>query len=117
MAQRSLLIIPRDKLTDIPDWPAPEFLKNPWPTVPSSNSENRTMSGPLMTTVLAMFGERSFLASVNDSRLAVSQICQSGRMPFITFSGYERYANECSITDGDDIDQASRALSSIMAKF
>ena len=72
------------------------------------------MSGPLMTSMLAMFGEQSFFASINGSETALPQICQSGRMPFITFSGYERYANECSVANGSD---STGALGSAMSKF
>ncbi|KAF1916190.1 hypothetical protein BDU57DRAFT_516139 [Ampelomyces quisqualis] len=103
-----------DKITDIPTWPAPEQDKTPWPTIPTSDGENRTMSGPLMTSILAMFGEQSFFASINESETALSQICESGRMPFITFSGYERYANECSTTSSSD---NTGALGSTISKF
>jgi hypothetical protein len=61
-----------------------------------------------------MFGEHSFFASINGSESALSQICESGRTPSIPFNGYERYANECSITNGSD---STGALRSALSKF
>jgi len=78
------------------------------------------MPGPLMTSMIAMFGERSLLALANDSNdtiSAVSQICQSGRMPFATFTDYEIYAAECAKPNKDSREQADDAVSSITRDF
>ncbi|KAH7410007.1 hypothetical protein DE146DRAFT_751722 [Phaeosphaeria sp. MPI-PUGE-AT-0046c] len=109
-----------DKLTDIPAWPIPDHMHKPWPFVPSSDNVNRTVSGPLMTSMVAMFGTRSFLASVhasNDSALATSQICLSGRLPFATYTGYNRYANDCPGVHNGTVGSTSDAPGRLMTTF
>ncbi|KAH7091064.1 hypothetical protein FB567DRAFT_263880 [Paraphoma chrysanthemicola] len=106
-----------DKLTDIPKWPEPQFLQEAWPTIPGSSNPNRTMSGPLMTAIVAMFGERSLLAAVNSSSNATSafsQLCQSGRLPFATFDNYRSHGRACANTTDAAADDA---ITSIMTNF
>lgn len=105
-----------DRVTDMPGWPLPPSVdEGEWPMVPGSNNSNITMSGPLMTSIITMFGERSLFAlansTTNDSAsLAMPQICQSGRMPFSMFSGNEQYADACADADGGR-DQALTIMS------
>jgi hypothetical protein len=109
----------RDNITDIPDWKELQSNQTPWPQVPVSQNPNRTMSGPLMTSMIGLFGERSLLALANSSTNAtdaLSQICTSGQMPFSTFEGYEKYADHCSNLTGND-SQDDEMLASIMLKF
>ncbi|KAH7355564.1 hypothetical protein BKA66DRAFT_382204, partial [Pyrenochaeta sp. MPI-SDFR-AT-0127] len=105
-------------ITDIEGWPIRDSWNSTWPATPGSNNTNLTASGPLMASILAMFGDRSLFALANRSTdatsgLAMSQICQAGRMPFSTFNGHAQYIRAC--TDfGEDHD---RALVAIMRKF
>jgi hypothetical protein len=108
----------RDKLTDIPGWPLPDFMQRSWPFIPGADNENRTVSGPLMSSMLALFGERSLVASTqasNDSTLTASQICQSGRLPFATFTGYDRYADCRGVNN--TIDDGSTAPGRLMTRW
>ncbi|KAF2819734.1 hypothetical protein CC86DRAFT_361976, partial [Ophiobolus disseminans] len=108
-----------DKITDLPGWPKSLAYQTPWSPVPASNNPNRTMSGPLMTSMIAMFGERSLLATANSSTNATdaaSQICTSGRMPFSIFDGYDKYEKQCANLTGSN-DQDDEVLASILSKF
>jgi hypothetical protein len=90
-----------------------------WPQIPGSQDPNRTMSGPLMTAFISMFGERSLLAFANSSTNdtdAAKQICTTGRMPFFTFQGFSIYENNCgSLTGSNDHDED--VLAAIMLRF
>lgn len=75
------------------------------------------MSGPLMTSVIALFGENSLFAVANTSTnattpLLLDQICRLNRLPFSTFRSYRDYTAACS-SQADD----TQRLLQIMQNF
>lgn len=109
-------------LTDIPGWPVPQgtFFESQWPATPGSNGENLTMSGPLMTSIITMFGERSLFALANSTpddtaAVALAQICQSGRMPFSAFNGHDQYVSQCAESGGNSIDRLTSIINTFVA--
>ncbi|XP_014555880.1 hypothetical protein COCVIDRAFT_61813, partial [Bipolaris victoriae FI3] len=75
------------------------------------------MSGPLMTSAIALFGENSLFAVANTSTnattpLLLDQICRLNRLPFSTFRSYRDYTAACS-SQADD----TQRLLQIMQNF
>lgn len=78
-----------------------------WSVSPGFNSTNMTMSEPLMTSTVAIFGDNSLFAAANSSTgtatpSVLAQICQDGRLPFTAFNNYRDYTAICESQDSDD---------------
>ncbi|EUC51342.1 hypothetical protein COCMIDRAFT_54723, partial [Bipolaris oryzae ATCC 44560] len=66
------------------------------------------MSGPLMTSAIALFGETSLFAAANTSTnttvpLLLDQICRLNRLPFSTFRSYRDYTPACTSQADDTV--------------
>ncbi|KAG9388745.1 hypothetical protein A1F94_001638 [Pyrenophora tritici-repentis] len=105
-----------DRLTDIRGWPVPFSTRKDWPNTPGINNTNITMSGPLMTSAIAMFGEASSFAFLNTSTnttasFALTQACQHNLIPFSAFD-VKSHTEACEAAGSDDF-----RLSLVTKKF
>lgn len=101
-------------------WAAAKTRGQDWPVPPGASDANITSSGPLMTAMLSMFGERSLFAranaSLNDTASAskvLASICQEGHMPFSAYNDHARYKTACAGSD----ENPEKALLAVMSQF
>lgn len=100
-----------------PKRPISSYARSDWPISPAFRTMNLTMAGPLMTSAVTLFGNRSLFAAANASTnatapLVLHQICQENRLPFSAFRSYRDYAVACEAP----VDDSERVLR-IMRNF